>query len=129
MFSPLFESFIAKIRPTGCFEWVGQCFNQADEEVLLIYCVVIVNIGWADRVHQLQLSVPHSNDADTIQKRSIVPHFSINRCTMNEYICRQKIWCLQKFSLFSWSFVHGYSEDSKIDGRAWFAVAIKCIFF
>lgn len=130
MFSPLFESFIAKIRPTGCFEWVGQCFNQADEKVLLNYCVVIVNIGWADTwVHQLQPSVPHSNDIDAIQKRPIIPHFSANRCTVNEYICRQKLWCLQKFSLFSWSFVHGYSEDSKIDGRAWFAVAIKCIFF
>lgn len=131
MFSPLFESFIAKIRATGCFEWVGQCFNQADEKVLLIYCVIIVNIGWADTEsisrsllsHTLMIYIHY------IQKRPIIPHFSVNRCTVNEYICRQKLWCLQKFSLFSWSFVHGYSEDSKIDGRAWFAVAIKCIFF
>ena len=130
MFSPLFERFIAKIRPTGCFEWVGQCFNQADEKVLLIYCVVIVNIGWTDTESINCSFLSHTlNDIDTIQKRSIIPHFSVNRCTMNEYICRQKLWCLQKFSLFSWSFVHGYSEDSKIGGRAWFAVAIKCIFF
>lgn len=70
MFSPLFESFIAKIRATGCFEWVGQCFNQADEKVLLIYCVIIVNIGWADTEsisrsllsHTLMILTPYRSD-------------------------------------------------------------------